>query len=64
MQTFYSDTLKFNLLSDKRDLFKNKIIDIYFFTLISYNFDKVNTNLTESEYKSLKELIQRKYLAI
>ena len=30
----------------------------------SYNFDKVNTNLTESECKSLKELIQHKDLVI
>ena len=30
----------------------------------SYIFDKVNTALPESEYKSLKELIQRKDLVI
>ena len=37
-----------------------KIKRLCFSTLNSYNLDKVNTNLTESEYKSLKVLIQHK----
>ena len=44
---------------EKRDFLKNKLKDICFSTLNSYNFGKVNTNLTESECKSLKELMQR-----
>ena len=60
----YCDTLQFNLPSEKRDLRKNKLKDICFSTLNSYNFDKVNTNLTESESKALKELIRRKDLVI
>ena len=42
-ELFYRDTLEF----------KNKLEDICFSTLNSYNFDKVNSNLTESECKSL-----------
>ena len=63
-QLLYRDTLQFNLPSEKRDLLKNKLKDICFSTLNSYNFDKVNTNLTESESKGLKELIRRKDLVI
>ena len=59
-ELLYRDTLEFNLPSEKRDFFQNKLKDIGFSTLNSYNFDKVNTNLTECECKSLKELIQRK----
>ena len=54
--------MEFNLPSEKRDLLKSKLKDIYFSALNSYNFDKVNTNLTESESKSLKELIRLKDL--
>ena len=43
---------------------RNKLKDICFSTLNSYNFDKVNTNFTESESKALKELIRRKDLVI
>ena len=64
MQLLYCDTLEFNVLSEKHDLLKNKFKGIYFSTLNSYNFDKVNTNLIESECKSLKELIKRKDLVI
>ena len=60
----YHDTLQFNLPSEKCDLLKNKLKDICFSTLNSYNFDKVNTNLTESEFKALKELIRCKDLVI
>ena len=60
----YHDTLQFNLPSEKRDLFKNKLKDTCFSTLNSYNFDKVNTSLTESESKSLKELIWNNDLVI
>ena len=56
--------MQFNLSSEKRDLLKNKLKDICFSTLNSYNFDKVNTNLTESESKSVKELTRRKDLVI
>ena len=56
--------MQFNLPSEKRDLLKNKLKDICFSTLNSYNFDKVNTNLTESESKSVKELTRRKDLVI
>ena len=62
-ELFYRDTLQFNLPSEKRDLLKTKLKDICFSTLNSYNFDKVDTNLTESESKALKELIRRKDLA-
>ena len=63
-EVLYRDTLEFNLPSEKHDLLNNKLKDICFSTLNSYNFDKVNTNLTESESKSLKELIRRKDLVI
>ena len=63
-ELLYRDTLQFNLPSEKRDLLKNKLKDICFSTLNSYNFDKANTNLTESESKALKVLIQRKDLVI
>ena len=56
--------MQFNLPSEKRDLLKNKLKDICSSTLNCYNFDKVNTNLMESESKALKELIQRKDLVI
>ena len=52
----YRDILQFNLPSEKCNLLKNKLKDICFSTLNSYNFDKVNTNLTESESKALTEL--------
>ena len=45
---FYRDTLQFNLPSEKRNLLKNKLKDICFSTLNSYNFDKFKTNLTEA----------------
>ena len=54
------DSLQFNLPSEERDLLKNKLEDICFSTLNSHNFDKVNTNLRESEGKSFKELIRHK----
>ena len=63
-ELLYRDTFEFNLPSEKRDFLKNKLKDICFSTLSYYNFDKVNTNLTKSEYKSLKELIQRRDLVI
>ena len=50
-----------NLIYHLRNV-KNKLSDICFSTLNSYNFHKVNTNLTESESKALKELIRRKDL--
>ena len=56
--------MQFNLPSEKRDFLKNKLKYICFSAFNSYNFDKVNTNLTESECKSLKELIQLKVLVI
>ena len=56
--------MQFDLPSEKRDFLKNKLKDICFSTLKSYNLDKVNTNLTEPECKSLKELIQLKVLVI
>ena len=59
-EILYRATLEFNLPSEIRDFLKNKFKDSCFSTLNSYNFNKVNTNLTESECKSLKELIQRK----
>ena len=58
----YRDTLQFNLLSEKRYILKNKLKDICFSTLNSYNFDKVNANLTEPE--ALKGLIWHKDLVI
>ena len=61
---FLAHTLEFNLLSEKRDFVKNKPKDIFSSTLNSYNFNKVNTNLTELECKYLKELIQHKDLVI
>ena len=63
-ELLYRDTFEFNLPSEKRDFLKNKLKDICFSTLSYYNFDKVNANLTKSEYKSLKELIQRRDLVI
>ena len=39
---------------EKRDFLKNKLKDVCFSTLISYNSDKVNTNLTKSECRYLK----------
>ena len=58
------DTLQFNLSSENHDLLKNKLKDICFSTVNSYNIDKVNSNLLESESKALKQLIQHKDLAI
>ena len=49
-EILYRDTLKFNLPSEKRYFLKNKLKDICFSTLNSYNFHKVNTTLTESEH--------------
>ena len=63
-ELLYRDTLQLNLPSEKRDLLKNKLKDICFSNLNSYNFDKVNTNLTESESKASKELIRPKDLVI
>ena len=63
-ELLYRDTLEFNLPSENFDFLKNKLKDICFSTLNPYNFDKVNTNLTASDGKSLKELIQRKDLVI
>ena len=63
-ELLYHNTLEFNWPSEKRDFLKNKLTDICFFALNSYNSDKVNTNLTEYECKSLKELIQCKDLVI
>ena len=68
-ELLHCDILEFNLPYEKRDFLKNKLyicylLDICFPTLNSYNFDKVNTNLTESEFKSLKELIKSKDLII
>ena len=63
-ELLYPDTLQFNLSSEKRDLLKNKLRDICFSTLNYYNFDKVNTNLTEAESKASEELIRRKDLVI
>ena len=63
-ELLHRDTLQFNLPSEKRDVLKNKLKDICFSTLNSYNFDKANTNLTDSESKSLKELIRRRDLVI
>ena len=37
---------------------------IFFFSSNLYNFDKVNSNFTKSECKSLKELMKRKDLVI
>ena len=42
----------------------NKLKDISFSTLNCYNFEKVNTNLTDAKCKSLKELIQILHLVI
>ena len=50
-EVLYCDTLQFNLPSEKRDLLKNKFKDICFSTLNSYNFDKVNINLTDMNLK-------------
>ena len=50
--------------SEKCDLLKNKLKHICFSTLNSYNFDKINSNLTESKSKSFTEIIQRKILVI
>ena len=63
-ELMYRDTLQFNIPSEKQDLLKNKLKVICFSTLNSYNFDKINANLTESESKALKELIRRKDLVI
>ena len=59
-ELLYRDNLEFNFPSEKSDFYKNKLKDI----LNSCNFDKINTNLIESECRSLKELIQRKDLVI
>ena len=56
--------MQFNFLSKKRNLLKKKLKDISFSALGSCNFDKVNTNLMESESKALKELIWREDLII
>ena len=40
-ELLYRDTLEFNLPSEKRDFLKNKLKDICFSTLNSYNFDKL-----------------------
>ena len=48
LEFLYRDTLKFKLSSDKCNFLKNKLKDICFSTLNSYNFHKVNTNLAES----------------
>ena len=63
-ELLHRDTLQFNLPSEKRDVLKNRLKDICFSTLNSYNFDKANTNLTDSESKSLEELMRRKDLVI
>ena len=63
-ELFYHDTLQFNLPFEKSDLLENKLKDICFSTLNSYNFHKINTNLVESESKALKELIRSKDLVI
>lgn len=60
----YCEILEFKLPSEKRNLLKNKLKDICFSTLNSYNFDKINSNLSESESKSFTEIIQRKILVI
>ena len=60
----YCDALEFILPCEKRDLLKKKLKDVCFSTVNCYNFDNVSSNLTESECKSLKELIPRKSLDI
>ena len=56
-ELFNCDTLEFTLPSEKHDLLKHKLKHVCFSTLNSYNYDKVNTNLTEPECKYLKVLI-------
>ena len=63
-ELLYRDTLQFHLPSEKHDLLENKLKDNCFSTLNSYNFYKVNANLTEAEPKALKELIRCKDLVI
>ena len=63
-ELLHCDALEFILPSEKRGLLKKNFKDICFSTLNSYNFDNVSSNLTESECKSLKELIPRKSLDI
>ena len=65
-ELLYCNILEFILPSEKRDPLNlnNELKHFCFSTLNCYNFGKVNTNLTESECKFLKELIQCKELVI
>ena len=52
-ELLYRDTIVF---------LKNKLKDIYFSTLKSYSFEKVEKKLSEAEFIALKNLIERKDL--
>ena len=48
-ELLYRDTILFEMKSETRNFLKNKLKDIYFSTLKSYSFNKVEKNLSEGE---------------
>ena len=54
----------FEIKSENRDFLKIKLKDIYFSTLKSYSFDKVEKNLSEVKFLALKSLIEHRDLVI
>ena len=54
----YRDTLKFEKKFENRDFLKNKLKDICFSILKSYSFNKVEKNLLEAEFLTLKNLTE------
>ena len=58
-ELLYRDTIMFEMKSENRDFLKSKLKDIYFSTLKSYSFDKVEKTLSEVESIALKNLIER-----
>ena len=63
-ELLYSDTIMFEKKSENRDFLKNKLKDICFSALKSYSFNKVEKNLLEAEFLTLKNLTEHKDLVI
>ena len=63
-ELLYRDTLSFDLASENRESLKNKLKDICFSTLTSYDFTKIPSNLSKPEFEALKTLIDCKNLVI
>ena len=61
-ELLYRDTAMFEMRSENRYFRKNKLKDICFPILKSYNFDKVDKNLSKVESITLKSPIERKVL--